>query len=283
VNVAARLEGLAEPGGIRISRVVPDQVRDKLDFAFEDMGEQQVKNIARPVRVYRVRDAATPIERPLPILSPPISSPRQAVDCSVAVPEHERRPGAGVFRGRYGRGDHHRSFAHSLALRHRPQFELYLQGSSRRCEADRPRTGCPLCPRRLSPQGGPAHPDHRPADRDDDRRASLGRPLRRLARGRVRASGSGCRQRRRVIEPALQAAETARSATRPTEDLTAYDLYLRAYAMTLSSRRQVPEALRLLERRSRATQITARPSPGPRPAVFGCCLTGGVRIPRWTV
>jgi adenylate cyclase len=55
VNVAARLEALAEPGGIFVSRVVRDQVRDKLDFAFEDMGEQQVKNIARPVRAYALR------------------------------------------------------------------------------------------------------------------------------------------------------------------------------------------------------------------------------------
>ena len=54
VNVAARLEALAEPGGICVSRVVRDQVRDKLDLAFEDLGEQHVKNIARPVRVYRV-------------------------------------------------------------------------------------------------------------------------------------------------------------------------------------------------------------------------------------
>jgi adenylate cyclase len=54
VNVAARLEALAAPGGICVSRVVRDQVRDKLDFSFEDMGEQQVKNIARPVRVHRV-------------------------------------------------------------------------------------------------------------------------------------------------------------------------------------------------------------------------------------
>jgi len=54
VNVAARLEALAEPGGICVSRVVRDQVRDKLGFAFEDMGEQQVKNIARPIRVHRV-------------------------------------------------------------------------------------------------------------------------------------------------------------------------------------------------------------------------------------
>jgi adenylate cyclase len=54
VNVAARLEGLAEPSGACVSRVVRDQVRDKLDLSFEDMGERQVKNIARPVRVFRI-------------------------------------------------------------------------------------------------------------------------------------------------------------------------------------------------------------------------------------
>ncbi|MGC1575555.1 MAG: adenylate/guanylate cyclase domain-containing protein [Beijerinckiaceae bacterium] len=48
VNIASRLEALADPGGICVSRVVRNQVRDKLDFAFGDMGEQQVKNIARP-------------------------------------------------------------------------------------------------------------------------------------------------------------------------------------------------------------------------------------------
>ena len=55
VNIAARLEALAQPGGICVSRVVRDEVRDKLDFSFEDMGEQQVKNIARPVPTHRVR------------------------------------------------------------------------------------------------------------------------------------------------------------------------------------------------------------------------------------
>ena len=50
-----------------------------------------------------------------------------------------------------------------------------------------------------------------------------------------------------VIEPTLQAAETARSSGRPTQDLTAYDLYLRAYAMVLASTRQTPEALGLME------------------------------------
>ena len=54
VNVAARLEGLAEPGGVCISGTVFDQVRDKLDVGYEHLGEQEVKNIARPVRVYKV-------------------------------------------------------------------------------------------------------------------------------------------------------------------------------------------------------------------------------------
>lgn len=54
VNVAARLEALAKPGGIMVSRNVYDQVRDKLSFSFEDMGKQTVKNIARPIGVYGV-------------------------------------------------------------------------------------------------------------------------------------------------------------------------------------------------------------------------------------
>jgi len=54
VNVAARLEALAEPGGILVSRNVHDQVRDKLSFGFEDMGEQTVKNIARPISTHRI-------------------------------------------------------------------------------------------------------------------------------------------------------------------------------------------------------------------------------------
>ena len=54
VNVAARLEGLAEPGGICISRAVRDQIRDKLDLILDDLGEVEVKNIARPVRAFNV-------------------------------------------------------------------------------------------------------------------------------------------------------------------------------------------------------------------------------------
>ena len=71
-----------------------------------------------------------------------------------------------------------------------------------------------------------------------------------------------------VIEPALQAAETARSAARPTNDLSAYDLYLRAYEMYFSSARQIPEALGLLER-----AIEYDPRYGPALAWAAvCCL-----------
>ena len=55
VNVAARLEGLSEPGGICVSGRVQEDAQGKIDIAFDDAGEQQLKNIARPVRVYRAR------------------------------------------------------------------------------------------------------------------------------------------------------------------------------------------------------------------------------------
>lgn len=60
VNVAARLEGLAAPGGICISGAAFDAVEGKVDLAFEDMGLQHVKNIARPIRTYRLVDAREP-------------------------------------------------------------------------------------------------------------------------------------------------------------------------------------------------------------------------------
>jgi len=57
VNIAARIEALADAGGVFVSNTVHDHVRDRLPFVFEDLSEQEMKNIARPVRVYRVRDA----------------------------------------------------------------------------------------------------------------------------------------------------------------------------------------------------------------------------------
>jgi TolB-like protein len=70
VNVAARLEGIAEPGAIYISDAVHQQVRDKLPLTFEDRGEQLLKNIARPVRTYRVR-AGSELAKPVASLPLP--------------------------------------------------------------------------------------------------------------------------------------------------------------------------------------------------------------------
>src|ERR1700730_18629547 len=90
-------------------------------------------------------------------------------------------------------------------------------------------------------------------------------------KGAIRVAG--------VIEPALQAAETARSADRPTNDLTAYDLYLHAYAMFYSSGTQIPEAIRLLEH-----AIERDPRYGPALGLAAlCCLrlvSAGWRTPQ---
>src|SRR6516162_5081231 len=71
VNIAARLEGLAEPGGICVSGTVRDHIGERLPYAFDDMGEQSVKNIARPVRAYALRPegAAAPSRLELPARS----------------------------------------------------------------------------------------------------------------------------------------------------------------------------------------------------------------------
>ncbi len=65
VNIAARLEGIAEPGGICVSDDTYRQMRDKLDIEFEDAGEQQLKNISRPVRVYHVKFDESRVPQPV--------------------------------------------------------------------------------------------------------------------------------------------------------------------------------------------------------------------------
>jgi adenylate cyclase len=100
VNVAARLESIAEPGGICISAAVRDQVGDRLDIGYEDVGEQHIKNINRAIRVFKAlltgpncrceqcslrRAGSFPGER------------SEAVDRGSTVQQHERRFGAGVF------------------------------------------------------------------------------------------------------------------------------------------------------------------------------------------
>src|SRR6516162_3795450 len=75
VNIAARLEGIAEPGGICLSSSAYDQVRGKVAVEFADLGEQKLKNIARPIRAYAV-GAGARINRAVPPLS---SAPRLSI------------------------------------------------------------------------------------------------------------------------------------------------------------------------------------------------------------
>ena len=84
VNVAARLEALAEPGGVCISGTVREHIGDRLSYAFEDIGEQSVKNIARPVRIYALRpeaiaDLPAPNVAPAPLISQPPVAPRLSI------------------------------------------------------------------------------------------------------------------------------------------------------------------------------------------------------------
>jgi hypothetical protein len=119
VNFVARLEALAEPGGICVSQVVLDQVRDKLDFVFEDMGEQQVKNILRPVHAHRYKAAA-------------LYSLRRYEDAlKVALNAHRIRP-PGIARSCW-----RRVMPNSVAMKRRkrrsPRWSRSQVAESKRC------------------------------------------------------------------------------------------------------------------------------------------------------
>ena len=79
VNIATRMQEIAPPGGISVSGVVYDSVKDKLDPGFEDLGPQQVKNIAEPIRVYRV------------VLDPEATGTREAPQAAIATRVHEAK------------------------------------------------------------------------------------------------------------------------------------------------------------------------------------------------
>jgi adenylate cyclase len=265
VNVAARLEALAEPGGICVSRVVRDQVRDKLDFAFDDRGEQQVKNISRPVRSYFVQlsdrrpaslaaaeDAALLPDKPSIAVLPFQNiggDPEQEYFVDGMVEEIitalsrirwlfvVARNSSFTYKGQ---AVDVKQVGRELGVRY------VLEGSVRK-GGNRIRITGQL----IDAVSG----THLWADRFDGVIEDVFE-----LQDKVASSVAG------VIEPALQAAETARSTGRPTADLTAYDLYLRAYAMYLSSSRQMPEALRLLEQ-----AIARDPRYGPALAWAALC------------
>ena len=122
VNVAARIQALADPGGIYISRGAAEQVRDKVPIKIETRGEQTVKNIARPIEVFCIvaeeRDAIAVAVRESETRIQNTDGRRQAIDRRAALQQYERRSGTGILRRRHHRRHHHRSVAFPRVVRH---------------------------------------------------------------------------------------------------------------------------------------------------------------------
>jgi TolB-like protein/class 3 adenylate cyclase len=262
VNVAARLEGLADSGGICVSARVQEDAAGKLDLTFDDLGEQRLKNIARPVRIYRVRLVTaenTSVQPALPLPDKPSIAVLPFVNMS-GDPEQEYFADGMVeeiitalSRIRWlfviarnstftykGQTVDVKQVGRELGVRY------VLEGSVRKAGQRVRITG-----QLIDAITG----THLWADRFDGSLEDIFE-----LQERVALSVAG------VIEPALQAAEIRRSSERSTNDLTAYDLYLRAYAMFWSSARNIPEALRLTKQ-----AIARDPRYGPALAWAAYC------------
>jgi len=245
VNIAARLEGLAEPGGICVSARVRGDAAGKLDLAFEDMGQQELKNIARPIRAYRVamerRADAADEPAPLPLPDKPSIAVLPFANMS-GDPEQEYFADGMVEEittalsrirwlfviARYssftykGQAIDVKQVGRELGVRY------VLEGSVRKA-GGRVRITSQL----IDALTG----THLWADRFD---GSLEDVFELQDNVAITVAG--------VIEPTLQVAEAARSAQRPATDATAYDLYLRALAAFFPVTREgVITALKCIE------------------------------------
>jgi TolB-like protein len=261
VNVAARLEAMAAPGGICVSRVVRDQVQDKVDFGFEDLGEQQVKNITRPVHVYRVSiDEPASTKAPLPLPDKPSlavlpfqnmtgdSEQDYFVDGVVEeiTTAISRLPWLFVIARNSsftykGRAVDVKQVARELGVRY------VLEGSVRKA-GNRVRVTGQLIDTATSA--------HIWADRFD---AALDDIFE--LQDQVASSVAG------AIEPKLRQSEIERAIRKPTDSLDAWDLYLRAAAMRYQyTEESIGEAISLLER-----ALVIDPPCAPAAAMIGSC------------
>jgi adenylate cyclase len=264
INVAARLEGIAEPGGVCLSEDAYRQTRGKVDAAFTDIGEQSLKNIARPVRAYKVvLDASSTIPAPeLPLPSKPSiavlpfqnmsGDPEQEYFADGMVEEIvtalSRIPWLFVIARNSsftykGRAVNVKQVGRELGV-------IYvLEGSVRKA-------GNHI---RITTQLIDAISDaHLWSNRFDG-------PLDDIfeLQDRVAASVAG------IIEPTLQVAEYRRAAQRPTNDLTAYDLYLQAREASVAWEKQrVERAMDLL-----GQALTRDPDYGSALATAAMCQT----------
>jgi adenylate cyclase len=260
VNIAARLEGIAEPGGICLSEDAFRQVRGKVEAEFADIGEQSLKNIARPLRVYRVRS-----ESPLPSPPPPAGegsagSARVGAAEPPALPLPDK-PSIAVLPFANMSGDPEQEYfadgmvEEIITALSRIRWLLVIARNStftyKGGAVDVKEVGRELGVRYVL-EGSVRNAGQRVritgqlidaltgthlwADRFDGSLEDVFE-----LQDRVAVSVAG------VIEPALQAAEMRRSAARSTTDLSAYDLYLRALAAFFPITKEgVLEALGLL-------------------------------------
>src|ERR1700732_1950695 len=274
VNIAARLEALAEPGGICLSGAAHEQVRDRLDIAFVDLGEQQVKNITRPVRTYGAvlgasSRAATPVSAPLPLPDKPSLAvlPFQNMtgdteqeyfvdgmveEITTAIARLPwlfviARNSAFTYKGR---AVDVKQVARDLGVRY------VLEGSVRKA-GNRVRITGQLI--------DTATGAHIWADRFDGALDDIFELQDQVASGVAGA-----------IEPKLRQSEIERASRKPAANLTAYDLYLRALAQ---SYRYTDEGLAeavVLARRALAID------PAYTPAAALVCLCRGLqRLQGW--
>src|SRR6195256_2135478 len=224
VNVAARLEAIAEPGGICVSDDAHRQVRDKLDIVFDDAGEQNLKNIERPVRVFKVMDRVAAVRRPTLALPDKPSIAVLPFQNLSADPEQEYfadgvvediTMALSLFRWLFviarnssftykGRAVDVRQVGRELGVRY------VLEGSVRKA-GNRIRIAGQL----IDAETGA----HLWADRFDGAIEDMFD-----LQDHVTASVVG------AIAPKLQRAEIKRARRKPTENLVAYDYYLRGLA-----------------------------------------------------
>jgi len=179
VNVAARLEGLPEPGGIFVSAGVQEDAAGRLDLTFEDLGEQSLKNIARSVRVYRVRLAA-----------PENTLKSAPVDGAPVLPL-PNKPSTALLPFANMSGDPEQEyFADGMveeiitALSRIRWLFVIARNSSFTCKGQAidvkqvgRKLGVRICPRRLCAHSRRRRAHHRAADRCTQWDASVGRPL----------------------------------------------------------------------------------------------------------
>jgi TolB-like protein len=273
VNVAARLEGLAEPGGVCVSGIVHDQVRDKLDLTFDDIGEQALKNIARPVHVFRVVAEQKPMPKPaaLPLPDKPSIAVLPFQNMSGDLEQEYFADGmveeiiTALSRIRWlfviarnssfaykGKSPDVKQVGRELGVRY------VLEGSVRKA-GNRVRITGQLIDTKTG--------THIWVDRFDGALDDIFE-----LQDTVAGSVAG------VIGPTLQAAEMHRSSDRATNDLTAYDLYLRALAPIRSGeweKERYLQALGLLSQRLSAIRVTDPPSLQQRFAIKSSITLAG--------